>query len=200
LTNLTQQKEQDELIAAGKLATAILENTADAIAVCDETGKIISTNAQLEKLCGFNPLLQPFDVALQLELSQETPGPAQKFSISTTLAGDYRSREVRFRRNDGQTGWLFLSPSRIAVSSDIVGCVLALTDITKQKLAQEQLRAIAERLQRVTEFLLFQQQHNVLYVAGNCYVAAPISGQTGDNGNAVLLRIILGSQGRASGN
>ena len=44
VTDLTEGKARDELIAAGKLATLILQSAAEPIAVCDETGKV-SKNA-----------------------------------------------------------------------------------------------------------------------------------------------------------
>ena len=87
MTDLTERKKRDELIAAGKLSTSILESAAEAIAVCDESGTIILTNQALEDLCGGNPLYQNFNVALPLEVSDETPD-AGSLSRSMMYSGD----------------------------------------------------------------------------------------------------------------
>ena len=48
VADLTERKKRDELITAGKLATSILESAAEAIAVCDDTGRIVRVNKALE--------------------------------------------------------------------------------------------------------------------------------------------------------
>jgi PAS domain-containing protein len=70
VTHLTERKKRDELLAAGRLSTSILESSAEAIAARDETGKIISANEALENLCGFTPMFENFESALPLELSE----------------------------------------------------------------------------------------------------------------------------------
>ncbi len=69
VTDLTERKRNDELIAAGRLSTSILESAAEAIAVCDQAGRIVTANQALERLCGSNPLFQPFDLAIPLKVN-----------------------------------------------------------------------------------------------------------------------------------
>ena len=66
-----EQKKRDALIAEGELSRSILASAAEAIAVCDNDGIIISANEALKGLCGCNPLFQPFDTVLPL---QSNPG------------------------------------------------------------------------------------------------------------------------------
>ncbi len=139
VTDLTERKKRDELIAAGRLATSILESAAEAIAVCDESGKIIRINEALERLCCFNPMFQPFNLALPLEITDGAAGRREPFSIFDVLlrGGTLHAREVELRRQDGQSVPLLLTAAQIKASFGVVGCVLTMTDITERKRAQE---------------------------------------------------------------
>jgi PAS domain S-box-containing protein len=140
VTDLTERKKRDELLAAGRLSTSILDSAAEAIAVCDETGKIISANEALENLCGFNPKFQAFESALPLELRAESTGPEKHFSISDALrGGTLRAREVRLVSNRVHPVSLLLTASAIKSSAGVVGCVLTMTDITEKKKAEAAL-------------------------------------------------------------
>ena len=147
VTDLTERKKRDELIATGRLANSILESAAEAVAVCDDTGMIMRVNQTLEDLCGSNPLYQNFNVALSLELSDDPTGQGKPFSIFDVLGGRIvRAQEVHLRRPDGQTAYLLLTAGPIKSSSTVVGCVLTLTDITIRKNAQHAVKRQADLL------------------------------------------------------
>ena len=155
VANLTERKQRDELIAAGELARSILESAAEAIAVCDETGRIIAANAGMKQLCGVNPLFQPFDTVLPLDVGTEPAGELARFSIATALAGEtQRALEVTLDRRGGEKLWLLLTVGRLASLSWIAGCVVTLTDITEHKQAQEALRESEERFRVLTQNLV----------------------------------------------
>lgn len=138
VTDVTESKKWEDLISAGKLTNSILDSSAEGIAVCDETGHIVSVNAVLKRLCGSNPILQHFDKAFPLELA-DSGEPAAFFAIASALARPIKSREVRLRRNDGSEYSLLLSSGQITNSSGVAGCVLTLTDITGRKRIEEAL-------------------------------------------------------------
>ena len=134
VTDLKDHRRNDELLAAGRLATSILESAAEAIAVCDQTGKIITVNGALEKLCGGNPLFQLFDKAMSLRLGDE---PSKFFSVKGPLSGSViRALEVTFQRNQDEPAFLLLTAAPIRTASAVIGCVLTMTDITERKRAQ----------------------------------------------------------------
>ena len=52
VTDLTQRKREEEILRAERLARSILENTTEAIVVCDPQGNILRANEAARRLCG----------------------------------------------------------------------------------------------------------------------------------------------------
>ena len=73
VTDLTQQKRQEALVADGRLSQEILMQAEQAIAVCDQSGRIIRASRGLHQLCHQNPLLLPFQEAFPLRLTANQP-------------------------------------------------------------------------------------------------------------------------------
>jgi PAS domain S-box-containing protein len=137
VTDLTETKRWEQMVSAGKLASSILESSAEAIAVCDETGKIVGSNAALKSLCECNPQFENFDRVLTLLI--EDVEPPVKFTISSALTSAIRSQEVLLQRRDGSNSILLVSSGQIAGEAGIAGCVLTLTDITRRKQVEQAL-------------------------------------------------------------
>jgi PAS domain S-box-containing protein len=152
VTDLTEQKRQERIVAAGKLARTILEQALEAIAVCDEQGRVILASNALHDLCDCNPLFQPFDSVLALELPRSGgnagDGERRRFTIREVLDGrSYRSVDVLLRRPSGELAHLLLGAARVKFpgAADNVGCVVTLYNIEERKRAEEALRH-SERL------------------------------------------------------
>jgi len=137
VTDLTETKKWEQMVSAGKLASSILESSAEAIAVCDETGKIVGSNAALKRLCRCNPQFEHFDRIFTLVIKDVDP--STKFSIFSALHGVIRAQEVFLRRDDGTDFTLLLSSGQIAGEAGLAGCVLTLTDITRRKQVEQAL-------------------------------------------------------------
>ena len=146
VTDLTESKKWEEMVSAGELASSILESSAEGIAVCDETGKIVSANEALRRLLGTNPIFEDFDTAFCLEV--EHAGSPTRFTVHSAMNGEIRAQEVRYRREDGLVYSLLVSSGRISGNSGVAGCVLTLTDITQEKRTEQALRT-TERLASV---------------------------------------------------
>ncbi|KYC37078.1 hypothetical protein WA1_46440 [Scytonema hofmannii PCC 7110] len=181
VTDLTEQKRNEEIIVAEKLARSIVEQAAEAIVVCDENGQIIRASIAAHQLCGHNLLFQPFDVIFPLQLCQSNWQPKSSgqlevtvkeennlatkklFSVATVLNGEsFQGIEVFFQQKDGQQFNLLLNARLLSnPESSLKGCILTLTDITFRKQAELELqRAKADLETRVAERTVQLQQLN----------------------------------------
>jgi diguanylate cyclase (GGDEF)-like protein/PAS domain S-box-containing protein len=182
VTDLTDKKRFDEIIIAENLARSIVEQAAEAIVVCDETGQIIRASIAAHQLCGQNLLFQPFDDIFPLQLCQsewQTPRSEEleakvkeedniydiqkRFSVATVLNGEsFQGVEVFFQQKDGQQFNLLLNARLLSnPESCLKGCILTLTDITIRKQAELELqRAKADLETRVAERTVQLQQLN----------------------------------------
>ena len=150
VTDLTEQKRQEELVAAERLARSILDQAVDGIVVCDETGIVIRASRVARKLCGKNPILHPFATSFPLHSSEgSTSGQSgaegddgQTVSLAGVLGGEtLHGVEVCLRRRDGTQLDLLLSAGPLRDGRrHIMGCVVTLTDISERKQAAEALR------------------------------------------------------------
>jgi len=162
VTDLTEQKRQEEILISEALARAILEQAAEALVVTDTTGRIIRASQEAHRLAGCNVLLQNFEMVFPLQftgvtmpilsLTDNDEPPANVLRVA--LRGEVQQGiETTFIRPDGQTFQLLLSLGPLLnVRGDIAGGIMALTDITARKQAEQALQqAHAELELRVQE-------------------------------------------------
>jgi PAS domain S-box-containing protein len=146
ITDLTQQKHNEENIALERLASSIIEQAGEAIIVCDEGGIIIRASQLAHQLCGVNPLLKPFNELFRL---QEINSDGL-FSVLTAQYGGFiKNVEVVFNRSDNQVFHLLLNATPLkSVHNSIIGCVVTLTDLTERKQAEEEKVKLEAQLQQ----------------------------------------------------
>jgi len=146
-TDLTEQKRNEAILAAEKLSNAILEQAADAIVICDETGRIMRASKQAQALYGKNLLGQRFEHAFPLRQPDGTAFSA----VDTIDANRSLSAEARLERN-GQGVDLLVSVGHLkGARNELLGSVVTLTDISERKRAEEQIHLQAERLTTTLE-------------------------------------------------
>ena len=162
VTDLTEQKRQEEILASEALARTILEQTAEALVVIDNTGRIIRASQAAHQLAGRNVLLQDFAAVFPLQSTVATgPSPGvtgnhalQASAIRAALQGEVQhGLETILTRPDGQTFHLMLSLGPLLnARGDVIGGILTFTDITVRKQVEQALQlAHAELEQRVQE-------------------------------------------------
>jgi PAS domain S-box-containing protein len=152
VTDLSAQKRDEAMLAAGRLNTLIVEHAAQGIVVCDRHGVIVRANQGVQVLVGGNPLLRSFEAALRFEGAPELA----RSIVERALAGHtLRGEEAAVRRaggaTDGATDGMIDDATDDAIhvlvsaapitdgGGVILGCVVSFTDITEHK------RAAAER-------------------------------------------------------
>jgi PAS domain S-box-containing protein len=136
VTDLSAQKRDQEMLAAGRLNAHIVEHAAQGIIVCDRDGMIVRANQPVQALVGENPLLRRFEAAIRFD---GAPDLARSI-VQRALGGQtLRGEEAAVRRAD-ETIDVLVSAAPISDGDEVVfGCVVSFADITEQK------RAAAER-------------------------------------------------------
>src|SRR5215813_946416 len=72
VTDLTEQKRQEEILLSEALARAILEQAAEALVVIDTIGRIIRASQEAHRLAGGNVLLHDFETVFPLQFAGVT--------------------------------------------------------------------------------------------------------------------------------
>ncbi len=163
VTDLTQQKRNEEFMAAERLARSIIDQAGEVIIVCDEQGRIIRASRLAHDLSGDNPLLKQFDQLFKLRVTET----GQLVSILSFMPGErLKNVEVEFMRFDDTLLYFILNMSPLHGSrNQLIGFIATLTDITELKQAKEQLLTLNEELeQRVEQRTLELQETQLKYL------------------------------------
>jgi len=158
VTDLTEQKRKDEIVAAERLARSIIEQTTEAVVVCDESGRIIRFSNAVLKILGYDPSLQIFGDLFDLRL----PNGSKLRPVSSALHGDVLLQtEASLEPGGGRQFYLLLNAGPLkGANGKIIGCVITLTDITELKKTEELLQRANEELEVSAEEL--RQQNDEL--------------------------------------
>jgi len=142
VTDLTDRKRHEAVLAAESLSKSILEQAADAIVVGDAEGTVIRTSRGAQELCSRNATLLSFDDVFELTVASSPARAAgSRFSLRQVLEGrTIRGLEVSLPRAGGSTADLLMSAAPLREDAAIIGCVVTLTDIGAQKQAEKILR------------------------------------------------------------
>ena len=162
VTDLTEQKRQEEILGSEALARAILEQAAEALVVIDTAGRIIRASREAHQLAGCNVLLQEFETVFPLQfvgatipvLGMTGNDESQTNVLHAALRGEVQQGlETTFVRPDGQTLQLLLSLGPLLnARGDLAGGIIALTDITARQQAEQALQQAHDELElRVQE-------------------------------------------------
>ena len=142
VTDLTEQKRDQLMLAEGKLAKLIVDQAAEAIAVCDANGMIILCNRILNELAGQNALFQDFNELFSFTYSDDRCGDdgSRIFRLREAVHGKVsHGVEVCLRRDEEEVP-LLLSAAPIKLPAESLGCVITLFNIEERKRAEATLR------------------------------------------------------------
>ena len=160
LTELTEQKHHEQLVAAERLARLILEQAVEAIIVCDEHGLVIRASEAARKLCEGAPLLRPFATVFALRTRT-----AEVFRLSPVLQGETLQDLDVVLALPGRNLELILNAGPLWHGQRILGCVVNLTDVTRRKQAEAEHQRLTRAIEQVAETVVVTDiLGNITYV------------------------------------
>jgi PAS domain S-box-containing protein len=142
VTDLREQKRNQQMIAEGRLAKLVLEHAHSGIAVCDQHGRIILASRRIHEICGENPLFRDFDDVLPLEVREHSNDALRPFSTHEVLEGHvHKAIEAKLKKEGRLPLSLLISAGRVeSDTGESLGCVITLIDISERKAVEEVLR------------------------------------------------------------
>jgi PAS domain S-box-containing protein len=148
VTDLTEQKRNEEMLAEEKLTTQILHQAAEIFVLCDHQGRIIRASQSTNRLFGRSPIFQTFDEAFHLLYPDGTPLVLLSAMSDTVL----HAVEVTFKHEDDKSFSFLLSANSLITHKGVIGIVVVMVDITERKRIEKELQKAYDGLEeRVAE-------------------------------------------------
>ena len=147
ITDLTEQKRNEEILAEEKLTTQILHQAAEMFVLCDHEGRIIRASRSTHRLFGRSPIFQAFDEAFHLLYHDGAPFVLQSAMSFQSI----QTVEVTFRHEDSKVSHFLLSANALSVEERLIGIVVVLVDITERKKMEEALQRAHHELEQQVE-------------------------------------------------
>jgi len=147
VTDLTEQKRNEEILAEGKLTTQIFNQAAEIFVLCDRQGRILRVSQSTQRLFGKSPVLQTFDETFHLLYPNGTP-----FVLLSAMGDQFLDGvEVVFKRKENRVFSFLLSANALVTSEGVIGIVVVMVDLTKRKRIEETLQKAHDELERRVE-------------------------------------------------
>jgi PAS domain S-box-containing protein len=155
VTDLTDQKRSQEIVAAERLARSILDQAAGAILVVDPSGRIVRASRATEELATGTVLLRKFDDVFRLRADSGTDSGTDSGGKDYTLEeilsmvrdrGSVAGLKATARTLDGRALDVLLSASLLTgANSECLGSIVLLSDVSGLKRAEEAVRQLSEQ-------------------------------------------------------
>ncbi len=147
VTDLTEQKRNEEILAEEKLTTQILNQAAEIFVLCDPQGSIIRASQSTNRFFGRSPLFQAFDEAFHLLYPDGTP-----FVLLSAMSDNVlHAVEVNFKHGDNKTFPFLLSANPLGNHKGAIGIVVVMVDITERKKMEDALQKAHDKLEQQVE-------------------------------------------------
>src|SRR3954463_1217318 len=164
VTDLTEQKRSERLVADEKLARSIFEHASEAIVVCDTQERVLRASLTARRLCVRDPVGETFSQAFPLR--GEGPEGAPVIPFAEVFAGKVvQGIEAALTLESWEVCELQVSAGPLRGPDDeVLGCVLTLTDVTARRHAElemDRARREAEAANQAKDHFLATLSHEL---------------------------------------
>jgi PAS domain S-box-containing protein len=148
ITDLTEQKRNEEMLAEEKLTTQILNQAAEMLVLCDHQGRIVRASESTNRLFGRSPIFHTFDETFHLLYPDGDP-----FVLLSAIKAKFlHAIDVTFKHGDNESFSFLLSANSLITHKGVIGIVVVMVDITDRKRMEEELQNAYDGLEeRVAE-------------------------------------------------
>jgi len=131
VTDLTEQKRNEHIVASERLANAILEQSAEPIIVCDVDGVIMRASGAARTIAGSRVLRRHFFHAFPFQTAEDD----EEHPVLAALRGNTTAGREMTLAVGGRPVQSFLCTAAPLLddTAKILGCVVALVDISDRK-------------------------------------------------------------------
>ena len=151
ILDITERKQAEDALERQKAYfQQLFENSPDAIALLDDTDRVINANKGFETLFGYRIEEIKSRFINDIVVPEDRMEEASALSRATVLKGEVRRKETVRRRKDGSLVDVSVLGYPIQFGNKIVGAYVMFTDITERKRMEQQL-LITDRLASVGE-------------------------------------------------
>jgi formate hydrogenlyase transcriptional activator len=147
VTDLTEQKRTETMLAEEKLTTQILEHAAEIVVLCDPQGFIIRASQSADRLFGRSPIFESFDEAFHLRYPGGTP-----FVLLSALSDKLlHAVEVTSKHGDNEPISFLLRANAFSTHKGAIGIIVVMVDITEHKKMDGELQKANDNLEQQVE-------------------------------------------------
>ncbi len=180
-TDFVMKVQHEKILVEERLSRSIIDQSTDVIIVCDARGKIIRVSRVVFDLVGRNCLNERFDDVFRIHIDKckeklsNNPPEFESFTIDHVIKGEtFHFCEVSVEKSGNSATPSLLSATPLLDGSEqVVGCIVNLTDISRRKQIEQQLRQIhkIEAISTLTGGIAHDYNNLLAIIMGNLSMA-----------------------------